>query len=95
MAETTVNVADAAQRSKRNHRVGTVVSDKGEKTITVRFEYMVKHPKYGKYYRRSTSLHTHDEKNEAHVGDVVEVAACRRLSKTKCWRLERVVRRFS
>jgi len=95
MAETTVNVADAAQRRKRNYRVGTVVSDKGEKSITVRYDYTVKHPKYGKYYRRSTSLHTHDEKNEARVGDVVEVAACRRLSKTKCWRLTRVLRRLS
>lgn len=94
MADTLVNDVDVVQRRKRNHRVGAVVSDKGEKTIKVRFEYTVKHRKYGKYYRRSTSLHAHDEKNEACVGDVVEVAACRRLSKTKFWRLVRVVRRL-
>ncbi|MGB2987533.1 MAG: 30S ribosomal protein S17 [Phycisphaerae bacterium] len=79
-------------RGRRECRVGTVVSDKGDKTIKVRYDYIVKHPKYGKYYRRSTMLHTHDEKNEARSGDVVEVMACRRLSKTKCWRLARVIR---
>ena len=94
MADTLVSTADVAQRRKRNHRTGTVVSDKGEKTIKVRYDYTVKHHKYGKYYRRSTSLHAHDEKNEARVGDVVEVAACRRLSKTKYWRLVRVIRRL-
>jgi len=81
-----------AARGKRDNRLGTVVSDKGDKTITVRFDFMVKHPKYGKYFRRSTNLRTHDEKNEAKVGDFVEVTACRRISKTKCWRLTRVIR---
>jgi len=81
-----------ADRGKRDNRLGTVISDKGDKTITVRFDFMVKHPKYGKYFRRSTNLRTHDEKNEAKVGDVVEVTACRRVSKTKCWRLTRIVR---
>ncbi len=80
------------KRGKRERRVGTVVSDKADKTITVRYGYTVKHPKYGKYYRRSTTLHTHDETNEAKVGDVVEVTACRRLSKTKYWRLTRIIR---
>lgn len=80
-------------RGKRDLRVGTVVSDKGEKTIKVRFDFSVKHPKYGKYYTRSTTLHTHDEQDEAKLGDVVEVVSCRRLSKTKCWRLVKVVRR--
>ena len=84
-----------AKRGKRDCRTGKVVSDKGEKTIRVRFDFLVRHPKYGKYYRRSTTLHTHDEKNEARVGDVVEVVACRRLSKTKCWRLGRILRRMS
>jgi small subunit ribosomal protein S17 len=82
-------------RGPRERRVGTVVSDKGDKTIKVRFDYTVKHPKYGKYCKRSTTLHTHDEKNEARVGDVVEVWSCRRLSKTKCWRLTRVIRTAS
>jgi len=78
-------------RGKRDGRMGTVVSDKGDKTIRVRFDFIVKHPKYGKYSRRSTILAAHDEKNEAKAGDVVEVIACRRMSKTKCWRLTRVI----
>jgi len=78
-------------RGRRDRRTGTVVSDKGDKTIRVRFDFLVKHEKYGKFLRRSTTLATHDEKNEAHKGDLVEVVACRRLSKTKCWRLIRVL----
>ena len=84
--------------SERNHRpgrVGVVTSDRGEKSIKVRFDYTVKHPKYGKYYKRSTTLHAHDEKNEAQLGDVVEVVSCRHISKLKCWRLTRIVRRPS
>ncbi len=80
-------------RGKRDSRVGTVASSGSDKTIKVRFDYMVRHPKYGKYYKRSTTLHAHDEKNEAQVEDVVEVVACRRISKTKCWRLTRIIRR--
>lgn len=83
-----------AGRGKRDSRIGTVVSDKGDKTIKVRFDYRIKHRKYGKYMRRSTMLHTHDEKNEASIGDVVQVAATRALSKTKCWRLEKIIRRL-
>lgn len=74
-------------------RVGTVVSDVRNKTIRVRYDFSVKHAKYGKILRRRTMLHAHDEGNEAKKGDLVEVAACRRLSKTKCWRLIRVLRR--
>ena len=79
-------------RGKRDRRTGTVTSDKGDKTIRVRFDFTVKHPKYGRYYVRSTTLATHDEKNEARTGDVVEVVSCRRMSRTKAWRLLRVVR---
>lgn len=82
-----------SSRGKRACRTGTVASDRRDKTIKVRYDYMVKHPMYGKYYKRSTTLHVHDEKNEAEVGDVVEVTACRRMSKTKFWRLLRIVRR--
>lgn len=85
----------SAKRGKRERRVGTVLSGKSNKTIRVRFDYTVKHPKYGKYYKRSTTLHTHDEKNQAGAGDVVEVMACRRMSKTKCWRLTRIIRSAS
>jgi len=81
------------ERKVRDIRTGVVVSTKGDKTIRVRFNFTIKHPKYGKYFRRSTSLHTHDEKNEAQVGDLVEVMACRPISKTKCWRLSRILRR--
>jgi small subunit ribosomal protein S17 len=83
------------QRGSREHRVGTVVSDKSDKSIRVRCDYVVRHPKYGKYYKRATTLHSHDEENKAKVGDVVEVMACRRMSKTKCWRLTRIVRSAS
>jgi len=87
--------AQSQARGTRDCRVGAVVSDKGDKTIRVRYEFTVRHRKYGKYYRRSTMLHAHDEKNEARVGDTVEVMACRRLSKTKFWHLVRVLRSVS
>jgi small subunit ribosomal protein S17 len=70
---------------------GVVASDKGNKTIKVVVNYQTKHPKYGKYLKRRTVLHAHDEKNEAREGDTVEIAECRPLSKTKHHRLLRVV----
>lgn len=95
MTNVTASMTVSDKRGRRDRRTGTVVSDKGDKTIRVRFDFLVKHDKYGKYLRRSTTLATHDEKNEAHKGDLVEVVACRRLSKTKCWRLIRVLERGS
>jgi small subunit ribosomal protein S17 len=91
MADAAVMTNSNRQRGKRDRRVGVVSSDKGDKTITVRCDFMVKHPKYGKIYRRRSSLRAHDEKNEARQGDKVEIVACRRLSKTKCWRLARII----
>ncbi len=73
--------------------VGQVVSDRMDKTITVLVERRVKHPLYQKYIRRTTKLHAHDENNEGHVGDTVSIAPCRPISKTKSWRLHRVVER--
>jgi small subunit ribosomal protein S17 len=70
---------------------GVVVSDHGDKTIRVAIEWLYKHPKYGKYLRKTTKLGVHDEKNEAKVGDTVEIAECRPMSKTKTWRLVKVV----
>lgn len=70
---------------------GRVVSNKMDKTITVAIERMVRHPLYGKYVRRTTKLHAHDEANECHEGDVVTIAQCRPLSKTKAWTLVKVV----
>ena len=61
------------------------------KTIGVTIQYLVKHPKYGKFLRRCTVLHAHDEKNECVLGDKVEVMECRPVSKTKHWRLVRIV----
>lgn len=72
---------------------GRVVSSKMDKTITVRVERLVKHPLYGKYIRRSTKLHAHDENNECNEGDVVVIQECRPLSKTKSWRLVKIVER--
>ena len=70
---------------------GVVVSDHGDKTIRVAIEWLYKHPKYGKYLRKTTKLGVHDEKNEAKVGDTVEITECRPMSKTKTWRLVKVV----
>lgn len=92
MTKATEQVASDSNRGLRDRRVGTVVSLSGDKTIKVRFDFSFRHRKYGKYIRRSTSLHTHDEKNEAKVEDVVEVVACRARSKTKHWRLTKIIR---
>lgn len=71
--------------------VGKVVSDKMDKSITVMVERRVKHPVYGKFVRKSTKLHAHDENNECKEGDVVTIAECRPISKTKTWRLVEVI----
>lgn len=70
---------------------GRVISDKMDKSFTIAIERMVKHPLYGKFIRRTTKLHVHDENNEARQGDVVEIRECRPVSKTKSWTLVRVV----
>ena len=80
-------------RSARKVQVGTVTSDKRDKTITLVVERLVRHPIYEKYIRRRTKLHAHDDKNEAKVGDTVEVMSVRPLSKSKCWRLVKIVRK--
>lgn len=72
---------------------GRVVSDKMDKSATVMVERKVRHPLYGKYIRRSTKLHIHDEKNECHEGDMVTIQECRPMSKTKSWTLVKVVER--
>lgn len=72
---------------------GRVTSSRMDKTITVVIERLVKHPVYGKYIRRSTKLHAHDERNECREGDLVTIKQCRPLSKTKSWMLVSVVNR--
>ena len=86
-------VSPVKKRTKRPTRLGVVTSDKRDKTIAVTVSYSVRNPKYGKYIRRRTVLHAHDEQNEAAVGDKVEIMMCRPLSKTKCWRLLRIIDR--
>lgn len=80
-------------RRRRPTRIGVVSSDKRDKSIKVQVFYQIRHPKYGKYLRRHSILHAHDERNEAAVGDRVEVAMCRPISKTKTWRLVRIIER--
>ena len=72
---------------------GRVTSNKMDKTITVAIERLVKHTVYGKYIRRTTKLHAHDESNECREGDLVTIRQCRPLSKTKAWMLVSVVDR--
>jgi small subunit ribosomal protein S17 len=72
---------------------GLVASKSGNKSVKVVFNYKVKHPKYGKYVKRETRLVVHDELNQAGVGDTVEIAECRPLSKMKSWRLLKVVKK--
>jgi len=76
-----------------NTVTGRVISNKMDKTITVLLERRVKHPIYGKFIRRSTKVHAHDENNECREGDTVVVQQCRPLSKTKTWQLVEIVNR--
>ncbi len=92
MAETETAAATTGKtRGRRRVREGVVTSDRGHKTITVVAAYQRKHWKYGKFMRRRTKLHAHDENNEAVVGDLVQVMECRPISKTKFWRLVKVL----
>jgi len=93
MAQTTETATEAqpAERPLLRKIEGIVASDKGNKTIKVVVNYQTRHEKYGKYLKRRTVLHAHDEKNEAKEGDTVEIAECRPLSRTKHHRLLRIV----
>ena len=73
--------------------VGRVISNKMDRTATVMIERKVAHPVYGKYVKRSTKLHVHDENNECNEGDTVAITSCRPISKTKSWRLVKIVER--
>jgi len=87
MAENT----NAEERNLRKIRTGVVTSNKMAKTITVAVERRVKHPIYGKFVKKTTKFHAHDEKDECTIGDVVKIMESRPLSKTKRWRLVEVV----
>ncbi len=80
-------------RTRRATRIGVVSSAARQKTIKVTVSYLVRHGKYGKFLSRRTVLHAHDETNQAGLGDLVEVAECRPISKTKNWRLVRIIQR--
>jgi len=81
----------AEDRNLRKVRTGVVTSNKMQKTITVVVERKVKHPIYGKFLKKSTKFHAHDEKGECSIGDLVKIMESRPLSKTKRWRLVEVV----
>ena len=79
------------ERNLRKSRVGYVVSDKMDKTVVIAIEDNVKHPVYGKIIKRTLKVHAHDEKNECGIGDKVEIMETRPLSKTKRWRVVRII----
>jgi small subunit ribosomal protein S17 len=95
MNEQTTNTNDAAAAPARKPliatEIGRVVSDKMNKTITVLVERRVKHPLYGKVVTRSAKYHAHDENNECKQGDLVEIVATRKLSKTKAWKVSKLL----
>ena len=84
---------DTGDRNRRKVRVGVVVSDAMDKTVTVNVERQFPHPLYGKAVKRTKKYHAHDEKNEYQVGDVVRIAETRPLSKTKRWRVVELMER--
>ena len=83
----------SGKRRMRRVRTGVVESDVRDKTIKVRIDRLMRHPKYGKYLKRRVVLHAHDEKNEAKVGDMVRIEETRPLSKLKNWRLVGILKR--
>jgi len=81
---------DSADKKVRT-LTGTVVSDKMDQTVAVAVGRVVKHPIYGKFVKKSTKLHIHDENNECGIGDTVQISECRPISRTKSWTLVKVV----
>ena len=81
------------QDKKLKTLTGVVISNSGNKSVKIALDYKVKHPKYGKYIKRRTKIGVHDEHNQSGVGDVIEIAECRPRSKTKSWRLVKVVKK--
>ncbi|MFN4123325.1 MAG: 30S ribosomal protein S17 [Flavobacteriales bacterium] len=81
------------ERNLRKERIGLVKSNKMDKTIVVAVERKVKHPKYGKFVKKTTTFFAHDEKNDCGIGDTVLISETRPLSKNKCWRLVQIIER--
>ncbi len=88
-----VGLESKMQERKLKTLTGVVVSNSGDKSVKVVIDFKVKHPKYGKYIKRRTKIGVHDEHNQSGVGDLVEIAECRPRSKTKSWRLVKIVQR--
>ncbi len=86
-------MSEASEKQAPNKRTlsGRVVSDKMTKTVTVLVERRVKHPLYGKFMTRTRKYHAHDENGECHEGDLVEIEECRPISKTKAWRVTKLL----
>jgi len=80
-------------RSDRKEKTGTVVSSKMTKSIVVSVERKVKHEKYGKFVKKTSTFMVHDEKNECNIGDTVRIMETRPMSKSKCWRLVEIIER--
>ena len=80
-------------RSDRKEKTGTVISNKMTKSIVVAVERKVKHEKYGKFVKKTSTFMAHDEKNECNIGDTVRIMETRPLSKSKCWRLFEIIER--
>ncbi len=83
----------SSERGRRKVRQGRVVSDKMDKTVVVAVESRMKHPLYGRIVRRTKKYKAHDEQNDFHVGDLVEITECRPLSRDKTWRVSRLIER--
>jgi len=80
-------------RKLRKEKVGLVVSNKMNKSIVVEVERKIKHPKYGKFVKKTSTFMAHDEKNDCNIGDTVRIMESRPLSKNKCWRLVEIIER--
>src|SRR5688500_9736519 len=93
MTTATAQETQLARKPLKGTKVGRVASDKRDKTRKVFVGYMAQVSKYGKYVRRRTAFQVHDPANDSHLGDTVEIAPCRPISKTKSWRLVRVIER--
>jgi small subunit ribosomal protein S17 len=91
--QATAGVETTDERNRRKERIGLVVSNKMDKTITVQVERRIKHAIYGKFMKKSTKFHAHDEKNECGIGDTVRIMETRPLSKLKRWRLVEIVQK--
>jgi small subunit ribosomal protein S17 len=93
MADTTTTAAAPAKTTGRRVLEGIVTRDKSAKTRRVEVQRLVRHPKYGKFVKQRTVCYVHDEKNESHLGDTVEIVESRPLSKTKRWELVKIVKK--